>query len=86
MYFDVGERSDGLFLKLEFWVLLVGDVTDGSGKVQVAINPALDIHSRSSSVDSFSFFFLGWFVILREWNRSAALTNDASGITSVGTD
>jgi hypothetical protein len=70
-------------VQLKSAILFVGDITDGSREIQVSINSTLDVYGGTSLVDSFSFFLLGWLVVLRKRNGATSLTQDTSGITCI---
>jgi len=61
----VWQRSDCLLVELELWVLLVSDVANSPGQVQVAINSALNVDSGAGPVDPLPLLFLVGLMVYR---------------------
>jgi hypothetical protein len=80
---DVGVGGDELLLGLELGVLLVLEVSDGSGEVQVAVDSAVD-DEASSVGDSGALDLVVGLVVLRESGDLAVLVQQRPRVSSVG--
>ena len=83
MNFYVRQRRDRLLVQLQLGVLLVGDVTYGSGEVEVAIYSSFHIDRGAGSVYSLALFLLVWLVVDGHGKGTPGLSQHAPGVTSV---
>lgn len=80
---NVGHGRDKLLLGLELGVLLVLEITDGTGEVQVTVDSA--VNDKAASVgDTLLLNLVVGLVVLRQTGDLTALVKQRAGITGVG--
>ena len=71
-------------MELQPRILLVGNVANGTGQIQITIDSALNIDDRARFVDPLSLLFLGRLVVGGERHGATCLSENAPGITGIG--
>jgi hypothetical protein len=86
VYFDIGKRCYCLLLKRQFQVLLVSNIANCSGKIEVSIDSTFDINGGACFVDTLSFAFESWLVIKRKRNSPTVFSYNSPRVSSVSTN
>ena len=86
MHLDIRHGGDCLVFQLHFWALLVSDVSNGSGQIEITVNPAFDIDGRASFVNPVSLLFEVGLMVKGKRDSLSTFTDHAPRIAGVGTD